>query len=46
MKLDPLWEKRQKERGLSQADILSLSDQYNNVIAEIFMVLKAIKPSK
>ena len=44
MKLDPLWEKRQKERGLSQADMLSLSDQYNNVIAEIFMVLKAIKP--
>jgi len=43
--LDPFWAKDRKERNLSQAEILSASKRYNNVIAEIYMVVKVIKQS-
>ena len=45
MTLDPLWEKERKEKQLSQSQILSASKQYNNVITEIYMAVKIIKPS-
>ena len=38
-------EKERKEKQLSQSQILSASKQYNNVITEIYMAVKIIKPS-
>jgi len=41
--LDPLWVQIQKERKLSEGELLSAARRYNNVIKEFRMVVKVIK---